>query len=50
MDLGLIHELQNSLSPFFALQHHVLDSAWSHTRAAHSLPYFMNSKVLDHNV
>ena len=30
LDLGLIHEFQNSLSSLFALQHHVLDSFWSH--------------------
>jgi len=39
----------NSLSPLFALQNHVLDSVWSHTCPAHSLPYFTSSKVLDHN-
>jgi len=39
----------NFLPPLFALQSHVLDSVWSHTRPAHSLPYFTSSKGLDHN-
>jgi len=39
----------NPLSPLFALQNHVLDSVWSHTRLAHSLPYFTSSKVLGHS-